>query len=164
LKGNSFVSFGGWIGGLLIILLFDVVRPQAQKLATDGGGGDWDRRNRLKVYRALSKLLQRDIKGAASLLIDCLATFSCNEICTYKSFIVYTILTNVLDLTRPQLKEKILDGPEILSVASDIPIVVSSEIRERKRRKTSIFLFFDSLFVCSRRWFMFVLLLLSHLS
>jgi 26S proteasome regulatory subunit N7 len=102
--------------------------PQAQKIATEGGGGDWDRRNRLKVYRALSKMLSRDIKGAAGLLIDCIATFSCNEICSYQEFIVYAIMTNVLHLPRPELKEKILDGPEILSVASDIPVIVSLSI------------------------------------
>ena len=94
-------------------------------MATEGSGGDWDRRNRLKVYRALSNLLARDIKAAAGLLIDCIATFSCNEICTYKDFIVYTILSNLLHIPRPLLKEKIIDGPEILSVANEIPVVVS---------------------------------------
>ena len=93
-------------------------------MATEGSGGDWDRRNRLKVYRALSNLLARDIKESASLLVDCIATFSCNEICSYQDFIVYTILSNVLHIPRPLLKEKIIDGPEILSVATDIPIVV----------------------------------------
>jgi 26S proteasome regulatory subunit N7 len=102
---------------------------QAQKMATEGGGGDWDRRNRLKVYRALSKLLARDIKGAAGLLIDCIATFSCNEICSYKSFIVYAVLSNLLHLPRPQLKEKVIDGPEILSMAIEIPVVVRTEER-----------------------------------
>jgi len=72
----------------------------------------------------LSKLLARDIKGAATLLIDCIATFSCNEVCSYEEFIVYAILSNLLHLPRPDLKEKILDGPEILSVATDIPIII----------------------------------------
>lgn len=94
-------------------------------MTTEGSGGDWDRRNRLKVYRALSNLLARDMKESAELLVDCIATFSCNEICSYQDFIVYTILSNLLHLPRPQLKTKIIDGPEILSVASDIPIVVS---------------------------------------
>jgi 26S proteasome regulatory subunit N7 len=98
---------------------------QAQKLATEGGGGDWDRRNRLKVYRGLQYFLERDIKAAASLLIDCIATFSCNEICSYQDFIVYAVLSNLLHLARPDLKAKVLDGPEILSVANDIPVVVS---------------------------------------
>jgi 26S proteasome regulatory subunit N7 len=55
---------------------------------TDGGGGDWDRRNRLKVYRGLARLLERDVKGAATLLIDCIATFSCNKICSYQKEIL----------------------------------------------------------------------------
>jgi len=97
---------------------------RAQKLATEGGGGDWDRRNRLKVYRGLSRLLERDIKGAAALLIDCIATFSCNEICTYSEFIVYAIVSNLLSLSRPEMKAKLLDGPEVLSVATEIPEVL----------------------------------------
>jgi len=95
----------------------------AKKLATEGGGGDWDRRNRLKVYRGLGRLLERDIKGAAAPLIDCIATFSC-KICSYPSFIIYATLSNLLHLPRPQIKEKILDGPEILSVANEIPEVI----------------------------------------
>lgn len=86
--------------------------------------GDWDRRNRVKIYSALTKVLARDIKTAASLLIDCIATFSCTEICTYTEFIVYTIITNILYLSRTDLKKKIIDGPEILSVAKDIPEVI----------------------------------------
>jgi 26S proteasome regulatory subunit N7 len=97
---------------------------KAAKLAE--AGGDWDRRNRLKVYSSLSKLLVRDVKGAASLLIDCIATFSCTELCSYTDFVGYTIVSNILYIPRTELKSKIIDGPEILSVASDIPVVVSS--------------------------------------
>jgi hypothetical protein len=107
-------------------LLLSII--QAQKLATEGGGGDWDRRNRLKVYRGLARLLERDIKGTSAFLIDCIATFSCNEICSYQSFIVYAIMSNLLHLPRPQIKEKLLDGPEVLSIAADIPEVVSEGI------------------------------------
>jgi len=95
---------------------------QASKLA--GDGGDWDRRNRLKVFTALSKILERNMKEAAGLLIDCIATFSCSELCSYSDFIVYTIITNILHLPRTDLKEKIIDGPEILSVKNDIPQVI----------------------------------------
>jgi len=94
---------------------------KAVKLANDGG--DWDRRNRLKVYNALNKLLNRDLKEAASLLVDCIATFSCTELCTYNDFIVYAILTNILYLPRPEIKAKIIDGPEVLSIADEIPVV-----------------------------------------
>lgn len=98
---------------------------RANKLANEGGGADWDRRNRLKVYRALQRMLHRDMESASSLLLDCIATFSCSEICSYTEFIVYAILTNLLHLPRPELKSKIIDGPEVLSVASEIPSVIN---------------------------------------
>jgi 26S proteasome regulatory subunit N7 len=91
------------------------------KIAEDGG--DWDRRNKLKVYTALSKIQSRDLKSAAELLVDCIATFSCTEICSFRDFVVYTILSSILHLPRTELKEKIIDGPEILTVAPDIPVV-----------------------------------------
>lgn len=86
-------------------------------------GGDWDRRNRLKVYNALCKLLNRDVKGAAGLLIDCISTFSCTELCSYNDFILYAALSNILYLPRTELKSKIVDGPEILSIKNEIPVV-----------------------------------------
>lgn len=58
-------------------------------------------------------------------MLDCIATFSCNEICSYSSFIIYATLSNLLHIPRPLIKEKILDGPEILSVANDIPEVLT---------------------------------------
>jgi 26S proteasome regulatory subunit N7 len=81
-------------------------------------------------------LLERDIKGSAALMIDCIATFSCNEICSYQDFIVYATLSNLLHLPRPQLKAKILDGPEILSVANDIPVMVSASFRGKLKGMT----------------------------
>jgi len=91
-------------------------------------GGDWDRRNRLKVYNALCKLLNRDVKGAAGLLIDCISTFSCTELCSYNDFILYAALSNILYLPRTELKSKIVDGPEILSIKNEIPVVVSLDV------------------------------------
>ena len=97
---------------------------QAEKLS-ERGGGDWDRRNRLKVYRSLAKLWQRDMAGAAPLLLDGMATFSCNELCTYSDFLIYAMLANLLHLDRPVVHEKILQGPEVMAVQHEIPIVVS---------------------------------------
>ena len=88
----------------------------ATKLAND-----WDRRNRLKVYDAMGKVLMRDIKGAASLLVDCIATFSCTEFCNFNEFVVYSIVTNILHLPRTEIKEKIIDGPEIVAIVGEIP-------------------------------------------
>ena len=39
-------------------------------------GGDWDRRNRLKVYEAVFSLMKRDLSRAASLFLVRLYMFS----------------------------------------------------------------------------------------
>jgi len=84
-------------------------------------GGDWDRRNRLKVYEALYLIIRRDIHAAAALLLDCVATFSCNELCSYKTFIFYTIITNIMSLPRSDLEKKVVRNPQITSVMRDLP-------------------------------------------
>jgi 26S proteasome subunit RPN7 len=102
----------------------DEFLEQAKKTA--GDGADWDRRNRLKMYNALQWLLHRNFAESSANLLESVATFNCTELCTYNEFIVYTILTNMLHLPRPELKEKIIDGSEIISVASEIPAVVGT--------------------------------------
>lgn len=79
-------------------------------------GGDWDRRNRLKVYEALHLITARNVKSAAALLLECVSTFTCTELCSYNDFILYTVVTNILALPRTTLKKKIVDGPEVRSM------------------------------------------------
>jgi 26S proteasome regulatory subunit N7 len=138
-------SFGDFLCPLLITICLTL--QQVSKLAQDGG--DWDRRNRLKVYTALSKLLARDVKEAASLLIDCLATFSCAELCSYPDFVVYTIISNILHLPRTELKEKIIDGSDILSVANKIPIVVCTVVSSFALTHSFAFANSSDRFLCS---------------
>ena len=92
---------------------------EAKKLAETGG--DWDRNNRLAVYEAVYFMANRDVEEAAKLLLAGVATFTCNEICTYADFVSYAVLTNVLALERPALKKYIVDGPDILQVIRDMP-------------------------------------------
>lgn len=66
-----------------------------------------------KVYEALHLITSRDIKGAAALLLECVSTFTCTELCSYNDFILYTVVTNILALPRTTLKKKIVDGPEV---------------------------------------------------
>ena len=79
-------------------------------------GGDWDRRNRVKVYEGLYLIAKRDMKGAAALLYDGIATFTCYEICTYKQFMFYAVLTNVLVLPRTNLEKKIVHNPQVITI------------------------------------------------
>ena len=84
-------------------------------------GGDWERRNRLKVYEAVNLLSSREFKKAAELLLESLATFTCLELVTYRTYIFYTVVAAVVSLDRVTLKEKVLHAPEILSVIEEIP-------------------------------------------
>ncbi len=84
-------------------------------------GGDWDRRNRLKVYEAHASLAAHDLKGAAQLLLDCVATFTCTELCTYKEFMFFTVVTNVIVLGRNDLRKKIVNDPHVLTEIRDLP-------------------------------------------
>ena len=43
-------------------------------------GGDWDRRNRLKVYEGLYLMSIRNLKRASELFVDALPTFTCTEV------------------------------------------------------------------------------------
>jgi 26S proteasome regulatory subunit N7 len=84
-------------------------------------GGDWDRRNRLKIYEAHACLAAHDLKAAAKLLLDCVATFTCTEVCTYKEFVFYTVITNIIALDRNDLRKKIINDPHVLTEIRDLP-------------------------------------------
>ena len=70
-------------------------------------GGDWDRRNRLKVYRGAYCMAIRDFKTAANLFLDTVATFTSYELMDYKSFVKYTVYCSMIALERPILREKV---------------------------------------------------------
>ncbi len=72
-------------------------------------GGDWDRRNRLKVYQGLYSLMMRDFKTAAQQFLDTIATFTSYELMEYQTFVIYTIFCTVLALSRPDLRDKVIN-------------------------------------------------------
>ncbi|KAF9975937.1 26S proteasome non-ATPase regulatory subunit 6 [Actinomortierella ambigua] len=84
-------------------------------------GGDWDRRNRLKVYEGTYLLTIRNFKGAADLFLDTLSTFTSVELLAYKEFITYAVLSSMVALKRVDIKKKVIDSPEVLEVLHEIP-------------------------------------------
>ncbi|KAF4348968.1 hypothetical protein CsatB_018205 [Cannabis sativa] len=84
-------------------------------------GGDWERKNRLKVYEGLFYMSTRNFKKAATLFLDSISTFTTYEIFPYDTFIFYTVLTSIISLDRVSLKQKVVDAPEILTVIGKIP-------------------------------------------
>ncbi|QPG76123.1 hypothetical protein FOA43_003509 [Brettanomyces nanus] len=82
-------------------------------------GGDWERRNRYKTYMGIYLMSTRKFDEAAKLLIDCLSTFTCTELASYDEVAQYSLICGSLSLTRPDLKKKLLESPEILSINSN---------------------------------------------
>ncbi|KAF8338167.1 PCI-domain-containing protein [Cantharellus anzutake] len=86
-------------------------------------GGDWDRLNRLKVYRALKFISLRDFKKAGELLVDSLSTFTATELIDYNDFVGLAIIVNTLVQKRVDLKKKIISSPEVTQVVLDVPLL-----------------------------------------
>ncbi|KAG5725430.1 26S proteasome non-ATPase regulatory subunit 6 [Termitomyces sp. T112] len=86
-------------------------------------GGDWDRRNRLKVYTGLHLLTLRRFKRGGELLCDALSTFTATELLPYNDFVAFTVVANALTLGRVELKKKIINAPEVNQVLPDLPIL-----------------------------------------
>ncbi|XP_014203908.1 26S proteasome non-ATPase regulatory subunit 6 isoform X2 [Copidosoma floridanum] len=79
-------------------------------------GGDWDRRNRLKVYQGTYCITVRDFKKAANFFLDTISTFTSYELMDYNTFVRYTVYLSMISLPRNELRDKIIKGSEILEV------------------------------------------------
>ena len=104
-------------------------------------GGDWDRRNRLKVYNGLHLISIRQFKRGGELFSDALSTFTATELLPYNDFVALTVIANALALSRVDLKKKvcrsaggiwwgfsnalyqIIAAPEVNQVLPELPIL-----------------------------------------
>merc|ERR1719162_1878357 len=121
------IGAGGKLDNLLtkirIAIFFDDVKL-SQKYIKEAyeqldKGGDWERKNKLKVYEGIFKMTQKDFSAAANLLLDSVATFTSTEIVTFQDFVFYTVMTSLMGLERNVLKNKVVESPEILSVVHE---------------------------------------------
>ena len=84
-------------------------------------GGDWERKNKLTVYKGLLALSRREFSTSATLFVSSLATFTACELLSFKDFVFYTIIASLVSMDRSTMKTRILDSPEILSIVGEIP-------------------------------------------
>ena len=83
-------------------------------------GGDWDRRNRLKIYNGLRAMVSRDFKKASAEFLSGLATFTSDELFAYDRFCSYALVTSLVALDRVDLKSKVIDSPEVVAVLDGV--------------------------------------------
>lgn len=101
---------------------FDIIKRNLDKAKTlIEEGGDWDRRNRLKVYLGLYSVMMRDFKTASTQFLDTVATFTSYELMDYETFVIYTIFCTVVALSRTDLRDKVSRNAEILEVLHGLP-------------------------------------------
>eukprot|EP00928_Gymnodinium_smaydae_P050080 TRINITY_DN33696_c0_g1_i1.p1 TRINITY_DN33696_c0_g1~~TRINITY_DN33696_c0_g1_i1.p1 ORF type:complete len:389 (-),score=88.12 TRINITY_DN33696_c0_g1_i1:374-1540(-) len=84
-------------------------------------GGDWERRNKLKVYEGLYLLTTRAWKEAATLFLDVMPTFTATELVEFKDFVFYTVIITLVASDRATIRQKLVSSPEVLSVIKETP-------------------------------------------
>ncbi|PAA52798.1 hypothetical protein BOX15_Mlig012040g1 [Macrostomum lignano] len=65
----------------------------------------------------------RDFSTAAGLFLETVATFTSYELMDYKDFITYTVMCAMIALDRPDLRDKVVRGSEILQILHSLPEV-----------------------------------------
>lgn len=108
----------------LFFLDHDLITRNIEKAKTlIEEGGDWDRRNRLKVYQGVYSVAIRDFKAAAQFFLDTVSTFTSYELMDYTTFVRYTVYVSLISLPRNELRDKIIKGAEIQEVLHQLPDV-----------------------------------------
>jgi 26S proteasome regulatory subunit N7 len=102
---------------------FNDLNDQAQALIK--AGGDWERKNRLKVYEGLSLCARRNFIPASSLFISTLSTYTATELMPYDDFVYRTVVLAVLSLTRAEFGTKIDRAMEIRSQGEEVQSLLS---------------------------------------
>lgn len=106
---------------------------KTEKLVDEGG--DWDRRNRLKVYKGIQLVGVRDFKvctvevntcyeayaiqAAGELLLDAISTFTATELLSYNDFVALTVIAGTISLGRVELKKKVCHSPQCTLILSN---------------------------------------------
>jgi len=88
-------------------------------------GGDWEHKNKLKVYEAVFAMYTRDFKRAAERFLESMATFTTSELFSYSRCINYAVIMSLVSLDRVTLKAKVVESPEVLSVIGQTPELAS---------------------------------------
>lgn len=60
------------------------------------------------MYEAVSCMAQRQLKQAAELLLDSVATFTTYELFSYEQCVFYAVSLAIVTLPRPELRKKVL--------------------------------------------------------
>lgn len=81
--------------------------------ALEEEGSDWEKKNKLSLYKALSNINLRNFKLAADQMISTINTFNSPEILSFSNLIFYSTLLGILTLPRKVILEKLIQSSEV---------------------------------------------------
>merc|ERR1711972_57171 len=123
------VGVGGKLDNILTVIriafFFDdhaLAKKEIDRAKVElGKGGDWERRNKLKVYEGIYLMISRSWKEAATLFLNVMPTFTAVELVEFKDFVFYTVILTLAASDRSVLREKLVSSPEVLSAIKETP-------------------------------------------
>jgi len=123
------VGVGGKLDNILTVIriafFFDdhaLAKKEIDRAKVElGKGGDWERRNKLKVYEGIFLMISRNWKEAATLFLNVMPTFTALELVEFKDFVFYAVILTMVSLDRPTLREKLVSSPEVLGSIKETP-------------------------------------------
>merc|ERR1712048_575231 len=123
------VGVGGKLDNILTVIriafFFDdkeLAKKEIDRAKVElGKGGDWERRNKLKVYEGIHLMTTRNWKEAATLFLNVMPTFTAVELVEFKDFVFYTVILSMVALDRPTIRAKLVNNPEVLSAIEETP-------------------------------------------
>ena len=81
--------------------------------ALEEEGSDWEKKNKLSLYKAIANINLRNFKLAAEQMISTINTFNSPEIISFSDLIFYTTLLGILCLPRKIIFEKLIQSSEV---------------------------------------------------
>lgn len=81
--------------------------PAAKALDPLEAATDWDQKNRLKFFKGIWALAERNLNEAAKFLVEALPTFEENGCMPYKELVKYAVIAASVTFDRPSLKSKV---------------------------------------------------------
>lgn len=92
---------------LLPTLYIFYYEPAAKALDPLEAATDWDQKNRLKFFKGLWAVSERNLNDAARFLVEALPTFEETGCIPYKELVKYAVITASVSFDRPSLKTKV---------------------------------------------------------
>lgn len=85
--------------------------------------GDWERRNRTSIYRALMHVVSNDMGEAATLLMPAIPTYTCTELMSFDSMVLLAVITAVVSQNRVALHDKLVECSDAKQVLVEQPAI-----------------------------------------